>query len=124
MEAANVPIIKGYHGQDQTDDRLKDAAENIGYPIIIKPNLGGGGKGMKIVWNSSQFLDLLESSKREAEKYFGDKNVMIEKFIRNPRHIEVQIFGDKFGNYVHLFERDCSIQRRHQKILEESPAVS
>ncbi|WP_296243992.1 MULTISPECIES: acetyl/propionyl/methylcrotonyl-CoA carboxylase subunit alpha [unclassified Psychrobacter] len=122
MEAAGVPLIPGYHGDNQDAEFLKEQADSIGYPVLIKASAGGGGKGMRIVENSSDFIGLLESCRREAITSFGDDQVLIEKYALKPRHIEIQVFGDTHGNYVHLFERDCSVQRRHQKVLEEAPA--
>ena len=122
MEAAGVPLIPGYHGDNQDAQFLQQQADSIGYPVLIKASAGGGGKGMRIVENSSDFIDLLESCRREAITSFGDDQVLIEKYALKPRHIEIQVFGDMHGNYVHLFERDCSVQRRHQKVLEEAPA--
>ncbi|PVV05448.1 hypothetical protein BB560_000041 [Smittium megazygosporum] len=122
MEAANVPVVPGYHGSNQDPDFLKQEANKIGYPVLIKAVLGGGGKGMRIVQNEQEFQEKLEASKRESMKSFNDDNVLIEKYIVDPRHVEVQVFADKYGNTVYLFERDCSVQRRHQKIIEESPA--
>lgn len=122
MEAAGVPLIPGYHGDNQEAEFLKAQADAIGYPVLIKASAGGGGKGMRIVENSSQFSDLLDSCRREAITSFGNDQVLIEKYALKPRHIEIQVFGDTHGNYVHLFERDCSVQRRHQKVLEEAPA--
>ncbi|GFG33095.1 hypothetical protein Cfor_12117 [Coptotermes formosanus] len=122
MSAAGVPIIEGYHGEDQSTTRLKQEAEHIGFPLMIKAVRGGGGKGMRIAFTVSEFESQLESARHEALKSFGDQAMLLEKYVEEPRHIEVQIFGDHFGNYVHLFERDCSVQRRHQKIIEEAPA--
>ncbi|WP_201616560.1 acetyl/propionyl/methylcrotonyl-CoA carboxylase subunit alpha [Psychrobacter urativorans] len=122
MEAASVPLIPGYHGDNQDADFLHAEADKIGYPLLIKASAGGGGKGMRVVENSADFDSLLESCRREAITSFGDDQVLIEKYALKPRHIEIQIFGDSYGNYVHLFERDCSVQRRHQKVLEEAPA--
>ncbi len=122
MEAAGVPLIPGYHGDNQDAAFLKEKADNIGYPVLIKASAGGGGKGMRIVEDSNNFSDLLDSCRREAITSFGDDQVLIEKYALKPRHIEIQVFGDSHGNYVHLFERDCSVQRRHQKVLEEAPA--
>nr|WP_313974582.1 acetyl/propionyl/methylcrotonyl-CoA carboxylase subunit alpha [uncultured Psychrobacter sp.] len=122
MEAAGVPLIPGYHGDNQDARFLQQQADSIGYPVLIKASAGGGGKGMRIVENSSDFIGLLESCRREAITSFGDDQVLIEKYALKPRHIEIQVFGDTHGNYVHLFERDCSVQRRHQKVLEEAPA--
>jgi len=122
MIAANVPVTPGYLGEDQDPGRLQREADAIGYPVLIKAVAGGGGKGMRKVDTASDFLAALESCRREAASSFGDDRVLIEKYILSPRHIEVQVFGDTFGNLVHLFERDCSLQRRHQKVIEEAPA--
>ena len=122
MQSAGVPVTPGYLGESQEPKRLKKEAEAIGYPVLIKAVAGGGGKGMRRVDSSSGFDDALESAKREAASSFGDDRVLIEKYIERPRHIEVQVFGDSHGNVVHLFERDCSLQRRHQKVIEEAPA--
>lgn len=124
MSEANVSIIEGYHGEDQTITKLKSEAARIGYPVMIKAVRGGGGKGMRIANNETEFEAALESAKTEAQKAFGDSVVLLERFVAEPRHVEVQIFADSYGNAVHLFERDCSVQRRHQKIIEEAPAVS
>jgi len=122
MSEAGVPVTPGYLGEDQDPARLKSEADAIGYPVLIKAVAGGGGKGMRRVDEAAQFMDALESCKREAASSFGDDRVLIEKYILSPRHIEVQVFGDSHGNVVHLFERDCSLQRRHQKVIEEAPA--
>jgi len=122
MVAAGVPVTPGYMGEDQSPDRLRAEADAIGYPVLIKAVAGGGGKGMRRVDAGGDFLDALESCRREAAASFGDDRVLIEKYVLNPRHIEVQLFGDTHGNVVHLFERDCSLQRRHQKVIEEAPA--
>ncbi|MEJ6066425.1 acetyl/propionyl/methylcrotonyl-CoA carboxylase subunit alpha [Psychrobacter sp. 16-Bac2893] len=122
MEAACVPLIPGYHGENQDAQFLQQQADSIGYPVLIKASAGGGGKGMRIVEQSSDFIDLLDSCRREAITSFGNDQVLVEKYALKPRHIEIQVFGDTHGNYVHLFERDCSVQRRHQKVLEEAPA--
>ena len=122
MEAAGVPLVPGYHGTDQTPELLHKEADRIGYPVLIKASAGGGGKGMRAVEKSEDFMAALESCKREAINSFGDDAVLIEKYVQRPRHIEIQVFGDTHGNYVYLFERDCSVQRRHQKVLEEAPA--
>ncbi len=122
MEAAGVPLTPGYHGDDQDPAFLKQQADRLGYPVLIKAAAGGGGKGMRAVHNTEEFLDALSSCKREALSSFGDQHVLIEKYLQRPRHIEFQVFGDTQGNVVHLFERDCSVQRRHQKVLEEAPA--
>lgn len=122
MSLAGVPIVEGYHGEDQTDEKLKEEAMRIGFPVMLKAVRGGGGKGMRIAHSLEDFQSQLESAKREALKSFGDDIMLVEKFVETPRHVEVQVFGDKHGNYVYLFERDCSVQRRHQKIIEEAPA--
>ncbi|VVC97188.1 unnamed protein product [Leptidea sinapis] len=122
MSNAGVPIVKGYHGEDQSIEKLKAEAQRIGFPIMIKAVRGGGGKGMRIAMTESEFLPQLESAKRESLKSFGDDNMLLEQYITDPRHVEVQVFADMYGNAVHLFERDCSVQRRHQKIIEEAPA--
>ncbi|HEX2802801.1 MAG TPA: acetyl/propionyl/methylcrotonyl-CoA carboxylase subunit alpha [Sphingomicrobium sp.] len=122
MADAGVPVTPGYLGEDQDPKRLKKEADAIGYPVLIKAVAGGGGKGMRRVDDAKGFDDALDSAKREAASSFGDDRVLIEKFIASPRHIEVQVFGDSHGNVVHLFERDCSLQRRHQKVIEEAPA--
>src|SRR5258708_15690801 len=122
MAAAGVPVTPGYLGEDQDPKRLKKEAGLVGYPVLIKAVAGGGGKGMRRVDAAKDFDDALDSAKREAASAFGDDRVIIEKYILSPRHIEVQVFGDSQGNVVHLFERDCSLQRRHQKVIEEAPA--
>ncbi|WP_028601859.1 acetyl-CoA carboxylase biotin carboxylase subunit [Ottowia thiooxydans] len=122
MESASVPLVPGYHGADQDPAMLHREADKIGYPVLIKASAGGGGKGMRAVHKSEEFSAALESCKREAINSFGDDAVLIEKYVQRPRHIEIQVFGDAHGNYVYLFERDCSVQRRHQKVLEEAPA--
>ncbi len=122
MEKAGVPLVPGYHGADQDPDLLQREADQIGYPVLIKASAGGGGKGMRAVDRSEDFAAALASCKREAINSFGDDAVLIEKYVQRPRHIEIQVFGDSYGNYVYLFERDCSVQRRHQKVLEEAPA--
>jgi 3-methylcrotonyl-CoA carboxylase alpha subunit len=122
MKAAGVPITPGYMGEDQSLARLERMAEMIGYPLLVKAVAGGGGKGMRPVAAKAQFTEALLAAKREAAAAFGNDGVMLEKLIARPRHVEVQIFGDRHGNIVHLFERDCSLQRRHQKVIEEAPA--
>ncbi len=122
MQEAGVPTTPGYLGDDQDPARLQREADAIGYPVLIKAVAGGGGKGMRRVDAAGEFADALASCKREAAASFGDDHVLIEKYILSPRHIEVQVFGDSHGNIVHLFERDCSLQRRHQKVIEEAPA--
>ncbi|MCH8170942.1 MAG: acetyl-CoA carboxylase biotin carboxylase subunit [Bacteroidetes bacterium] len=122
MKKNNVPIVPGTTSPIKTSKIGKLKAEEIGYPILLKAVSGGGGKGIRIVYNSREFDEALKSTKRQAKNSFGSDEVYIEKFIENPKHIEVQILADNFGNYIHLFERECSIQRRHQKIIEESPS--
>ncbi|CAN5559957.1 acetyl/propionyl/methylcrotonyl-CoA carboxylase subunit alpha [soil metagenome] len=122
MEKAGVPLVPGYHGAGQGPEMLHKEADRIGYPVLIKASAGGGGKGMRAVDKSADFAAALASCKREAINSFGDDAVLIEKYVQRPRHIEIQVFGDSQGNYVYLFERDCSVQRRHQKVLEEAPA--
>jgi len=122
MEGAGVPLVPGYHGADQNPGLLRSAAERIGWPVLIKASAGGGGKGMKVVTGPDEFADQLASAKREAAASFGDDRVLIEKYLTRPRHVEIQVFADGHGNCVYLFERDCSIQRRHQKVVEEAPA--
>ncbi|MFN3776533.1 acetyl/propionyl/methylcrotonyl-CoA carboxylase subunit alpha [Sphingomonas parapaucimobilis] len=122
MIAAGVPVTPGYLGEDQSPDRLATEADAIGYPVLIKAVAGGGGKGMRRVDDPAAFAEALASCRREAASSFGDDRVLIEKYILSPRHIEVQVFGDRHGQVVHLFERDCSLQRRHQKVIEEAPA--
>ncbi len=122
MERAGVPVVPGTHGNDQRPSRLRRAAERIGYPVVIKPVAGGGGKGMRVIQKAVDFNDALRASRREAKSAFGDARVLIEKWIARPRHVEIQIFADSHGAVVHLFERDCSIQRHHQKVIEEAPA--
>ena len=122
MEKANVPLVPGYHGDQQDADFLQKEADRIGYPVLLKASAGGGGKGMRVVENSAAFKDALASCKREAISSFGDDKVLAEKYLQRPRHIEIQVFADTHGNCIYLFERDCSVQRRHQKVLEEAPA--
>lgn len=122
METAGVPLIPGYHGDDQSLETLTTAAEKIGYPVLLKAAAGGGGKGMRVVWQGHGFATALAAAQREAQASFGNSQILIEKYLTKPRHIEMQIFADNHGNVIHLFERDCSIQRRHQKIIEEAPA--
>ena len=142
MSAAGVPVINGYHGEDQSIERLREEADKIGFPLMIKAVRGGGGKGMRIAPTAADFDIQLESAKREAQKSFGDEVsgpavlsvtypsiitvslfqvMLLERYVERPRHVEVQVFGDKYDNYAYLFERDCSVQRRHQKIIEEAP---
>jgi len=122
MVEAGVPVVPGYHGDDQDDETLTEAAAGIGYPVLIKATSGGGGKGMRRVDQAEDFAEALAGARREGQASFGDDRVLIEKYLEIPRHIEVQVFADSHGNAVHLFERDCSLQRRHQKVIEEAPA--
>ncbi|HEY2257654.1 MAG TPA: acetyl/propionyl/methylcrotonyl-CoA carboxylase subunit alpha [Variovorax sp.] len=122
MEKAGVPLVPGYHGSEQGAALLKREADRIGYPVLIKASAGGGGKGMRVVEKAAEFAAALASCQREAINSFGDDAVLIEKYVQRPRHIEIQVFGDTQGHCVYLFERDCSVQRRHQKVLEEAPA--
>ncbi|WP_439518068.1 acetyl/propionyl/methylcrotonyl-CoA carboxylase subunit alpha [Hydrogenophaga sp.] len=122
MEKAGVPLVPGYHGADQDPALLQREADRIGYPVLIKASAGGGGKGMRVVEKSEDFAAALASCQREARNSFGSDAVLIEKYVQRPRHIEIQVFGDMQGHCVYLFERDCSVQRRHQKVLEEAPA--
>ncbi|WP_095589151.1 acetyl/propionyl/methylcrotonyl-CoA carboxylase subunit alpha [Actibacterium ureilyticum] len=122
MEQAGVPVVPGYHGAEQNADFLAGEADAIGYPVLIKARAGGGGKGMRLVESPADFKAALEGAQREGAASFGDPACLIEKYITQPRHVEIQVFGDAHGNVVHLFERDCSLQRRHQKVIEEAPA--
>ncbi|UEM18796.1 acetyl/propionyl/methylcrotonyl-CoA carboxylase subunit alpha [Skermanella mucosa] len=122
MEKAGVPLVPGYHGEDQDPDLLRAEAGRIGYPVLIKASAGGGGKGMRVVAGPEEFDDQLNGAKREAINAFGDDRVLIERYVTRPRHVEIQVFADTHGGCVYLFERDCSIQRRHQKVVEEAPA--
>ncbi len=122
MGAAGVPLVPGYHGAEQGDEFLHSEAERIGYPLLIKASAGGGGKGMRVVTCSADFSEALAGARREAMSGFGDDHLLLERYLTRPRHIEIQVFADNFGNVLHLFERDCSIQRRHQKVVEEAPA--
>lgn len=122
MEKAHVPLVPGYHGDNQDADFLQGEADKMGYPVLLKASSGGGGKGMRVVEKSEDFKAALASCKREAINAFGDDKVLCEKYLQRPRHIEIQVFADSHGNCVYLFERDCSVQRRHQKVLEEAPA--
>src|SRR5436190_3666445 len=122
MEKAGVPVVPGYHGELQDPKFLKEKAYQIGYPVLIKAVAGGGGKGMRRVDKHAEFDTALEGAAREAQSAFGDARVLIEKYVAAPRHIEMQVFGDSHGNVIHLNERDCSLQRRHQKVIEEAPA--
>jgi 3-methylcrotonyl-CoA carboxylase alpha subunit len=122
MEQAKVPLVPGYHGDDQSVDGLKSHADKMGYPVLLKAAAGGGGKGMREVWNDEDFVDALAAAKREAMSSFNDDLMLVEKYLTGPRHVEIQVFCDNFGDGVYLFERDCSVQRRHQKVIEEAPA--
>ncbi len=122
MEAAGVPLVPGYHGEAQDLATLQQAAQQMGFPVLIKASAGGGGKGMKVAATDADFPAALESAKREARNAFGNDHVLIERYLMRPRHIEIQVFADSHGNCVYLFERDCSVQRRHQKVVEEAPA--
>jgi 3-methylcrotonyl-CoA carboxylase alpha subunit len=122
MEQSGVPVVPGYHGDERDGGFLADQASLIGYPMLIKARAGGGGKGMRRVEHEEDFAEALDAARREARAAFGDDGVLLERCLLQPRHIEVQIFGDRHGNVVHLFERDCSLQRRHQKVIEEAPA--
>ncbi len=122
MSRANVPLVPGYHGDDQTDATLKAEALAIGFPLLIKAAYGGGGKGMRIVENEGEIMEAINSARREAQSSFGNDKLLMERYLRQPRHVEVQVFADTFGNAIYLSDRDCSIQRRHQKVVEEAPA--
>ncbi|WP_395503357.1 acetyl-CoA carboxylase biotin carboxylase subunit [Ectopseudomonas mendocina] len=122
MEAAGVPLVPGYHGQAQDYETFREAAARIGYPVLLKAAAGGGGKGMKVAESEAQLAETLESAQREAQSAFGDSRMLVEKYVLKPRHVEIQVFADQHGNCLYLNERDCSIQRRHQKVVEEAPA--
>lgn len=122
MEKAGVPLVPGYHGDEQSEAVLKAAADEMGYPVLLKAAAGGGGKGMRQVWSEKEFSQALNAAKRESMASFGDDHMLVEKYLTRPRHVEIQVFCDTHGNGVYLFERDCSVQRRHQKIIEEAPA--
>ncbi len=122
MEKANVPLVPGYHGDDQSSAIIKKAADDMGYPVLLKATAGGGGKGMRQVWSEAEFEEGLAAAKREAMSSFGDDTMLVEKYLTQPRHVEIQVFCDNHQNAVYLFERDCSVQRRHQKVIEEAPA--
>lgn len=124
MEKAQVPLVPGYHGDDQNEHTLKQAADAMGYPVLLKATAGGGGKGMRQVWNEQEFSKGFAAAKREAMSSFGDDTMLVEKYLTQPRHVEIQVFCDNDQNAVYLFERDCSVQRRHQKVIEEAPAFS
>ncbi|MEH6589880.1 MAG: acetyl/propionyl/methylcrotonyl-CoA carboxylase subunit alpha [Halioglobus sp.] len=122
MGKAGVPLVPGYHGDDQDPEVLRSAAQDMGYPVLLKAVAGGGGKGMRQVWQASEFDEALAAAKREAMNGFGNDDMLVEKYLTQPRHVEIQVFCDNHGNAVYLFERDCSVQRRHQKVIEEAPA--
>lgn len=122
MQDAGVPLVPGYHGDDQDEATLKASADEMGYPVLLKAAAGGGGKGMRQVWSEKEFTQALNAAKRESMASFGDDHMLVEKYLTRPRHVEIQVFCDSHGNGVYLFERDCSVQRRHQKIIEEAPA--
>ena len=122
MAGAGVPVLPGYDGDDQSDARLQTEAQRLGLPLLIKPTAGGGGKGMRVVRSAAEFGEALAGARREAARSFGDDRVLLERFVERGRHVEIQVFADRHGNAVHLFERDCSLQRRHQKVIEEAPA--
>ncbi|GAA0816244.1 acetyl/propionyl/methylcrotonyl-CoA carboxylase subunit alpha [Colwellia asteriadis] len=124
MEKAQVPLVPGYHGDDQNERVLKKAADDMGYPVLLKATAGGGGKGMRQVWSENEFSDGFAAAKREAMSSFGDDTMLVEKYLTQPRHVEIQVFCDNHNNAVYLFERDCSVQRRHQKVIEEAPAFN
>lgn len=124
MEKAQVPLVPGYHGENQNEDTLKAAADKMGYPVLLKATAGGGGKGMRQIWSETEFSEGFLAAKREAMSSFGDDTMLVEKYLTQPRHVEIQVFCDNHGNAVFLFERDCSVQRRHQKVIEEAPAFS
>jgi len=121
---AGVPTVPGYDGEEQSEERLLEAADGVGYPVLVKASAGGGGRGMRAVSDPGEFVVALRSARREAEAAFGDGSVFLEKLVEDPRHVEVQVIGDERGNVLHLFERECSIQRRHQKVVEEAPSVA
>jgi len=122
MVAAGVPVVPGYHGEDTSPQALLAAAEAIGFPLLVKAAAGGGGKGMQVVASPAELVGAVEAVRRIAASAFGDDRVLLERCVERPRHVEVQVFADRHGNVVHLFERDCSVQRRHQKVIEEAPA--
>jgi len=122
MQTADVPVIPGYHGENQDNSVLVNEGKKIGFPLLVKAAAGGGGKGMRIVYSQNLLRESIESAKRESKSAFGNDTVFLEKYIDKPRHIEFQILADEHGNVVHLFERECSVQRRHQKIIEETPS--
>ncbi len=122
MEKAGVPLVPGYHGEAQDEATLAKAADKIGFPVLVKASAGGGGRGMRVVSSAAELAAAIVSAKREAKAAFGDDRMLIEKYVENPRHIEVQVIGDSHGNLLSLFERECTLQRRHQKVIEEAPS--
>ena len=122
MSTAGVPLVPGYHGEAQDLATLKREADAIGYPVLVKASAGGGGKGMRVVRDAADLADAIAGARRESKAAFGDDSLLLEKYLSRPRHVEIQVFADQRGNCVYLFERDCSIQRRHQKVIEEAPA--
>src|ERR1700744_6531649 len=122
MEKAEVPLVPGYHGEAQDEATLTKAADRIGYPVLVKASAGGGGRGMRVVGSAAELAPAIVSAKREAQAAFGDDRMLIEKYVQNPRLIEVQVIGDSHGNLLSLFERECTLQRRHQKVVEEAPS--
>src|SRR5690554_1016076 len=122
MAEANVPLVPGYHGDDQADDLLRAESDSMGYPVLLKAAYGGGGKGMRIVHTATEFDEALASARREAKAAFDNDKMLVEKYITQPRHVEIQVFCDQHGHAIYLAERDCSVQRRHQKVIEEAPA--
>jgi 3-methylcrotonyl-CoA carboxylase alpha subunit len=124
VECRGVPVVPGYHGEDQTFATLQEAADRIGYPVLVKAVAGGGGRGMRVVSRAEELAEAMDSAKREAASAFGNDQLLVEKLIAKPRHIEVQVFGDTYGNVVSLYERECTLQRRHQKVVEEAPSIA
>src|SRR5436853_5298715 len=122
MEKAGVPLVPGYHGEAQDEATLAKAAQKAGFPVLVKASAGGGGRGMRVVRSAAELAPAIVSAKREAKAAFGDDRLLIEKYVSNPRHIEVQIIGDSHGNLLSLFERECTLQRRHQKVIEDAPS--
>src|ERR1051325_2949117 len=122
MEKAGVPLVPGYHGEAQDEATLARAADRIGFPVLVKASAGGGGRGMRVVGSAGELAAAIVSAKREAKAAFGDDRMLIEKYVQSPRHIEVQVIGDSHGNLLSLFERECTLQRRHQKVIEEAPS--
>src|SRR3982074_2374052 len=122
MEKAGVPLVPGYHGEAQDDATLAQGADKIGFPVLVKASAGGGGRGMRVVNSAGELSAAIVRAQRQGKAAFGDDRMLIEKFVQNPRHIEVQIIGDSHGNLLSLFERECTLQRRHQKVIEEAPS--